>query len=241
MPYEHMIPRAFLTAPAMPSAPAMPAAAVEQYVRSYFARICDYPLASKRCIVMSFVPRRRLVLASARSAGVHTHWSTSQMPWDAEEGAFADDNQTCTRSQNVCFTQENALTVQQQADWGLQLDHLCHKAVYADAKATEQAPDGLYVIPSCDHASSSQQHSSHAAALDQLILSREDYSDMYSFLTKNSGHVQEMSAKERSLFKLSDLRQVTNLTGLLLFLGLDMIQLPFAGHEIAWCVSRWQN
>ena len=160
---------------------------------------------------MSFVPRRRLVLASARSAGVDTQWSTSQMPWDAEEAAFADDNQVCTSSRNTCFTHKNALTTQQQADWGLQLDQLGHQAVYAVNKATEHAPDGLHNLPSCDHESSAQQHLSHAAALDQLTLSKEGYSDMYNFLTKDC--VQKVSAKERALLKLSDLRKVTNLFG----------------------------
>lgn len=187
---------------------------------------------------MSFVPRRRLVLASARSAGMHTQWSTSQMPWDTEEGAFADDNQICTSSKSACFTQENALTAQQQADWGLQPDHLGCQAVYADHRATEH---GLHNMPSCDHASSLQQQLTHAAAMDQFVLLTEEYSDMYNFLTKGTGQVQEVSAKERALFKLADLRQVTRLFVLLLFLGLDLMQLPFAGSEIAWCVSRWPN
>ena len=198
----------------------------------------NHPLALRCCFFMSFIPRRRLVLASARPAGVHTQWSSSQMPWDAEEGAFADDSQICTSSQNACFTQENALTAQQQADRGLQLDH---QAVYGADTATEQASDGLHFTTSCDHASELQQHFSHAAALDQFILPREEYSDLYNFLTKGSGHVQEVSAKERALFKLSDLRQVSNLDGPLLYLGLDVMQLLFAGYETAWCDSRWQN
>lgn len=150
------------------------------------------------CVIMSFVPRRRLVLASARSAGVHIQWLTSQMPWDAEEAALVDDNQTCTSSENACFTQENALTTQQLA-------------VYADDNATAQAPDGLHTLPSCDNASSLQQHLSRAAALEQFTMPREEYSDIYNFLTKGSGHVQDVSTKERALFKLAGLRQVTNL------------------------------
>lgn len=154
---------------------------------------------------MAYVPRRRLVLANARSAGVHAQWSSSQTPWDAEEDAFAaDDQQICANFEAACFTQESALAVNQ--DKNSQPDH--HLVCHVDSRATEQAPSSLHNMPSCEPASSLQQQCSHAAARDQFTLPQEEYRDIYNFLTKGTGQVQAMSAVERALFKLANLRQV---------------------------------
>ena len=167
---------------------------------------------------MSYIPRRRLVLASTRSAGVHTQWPTSQMPWDAEEVACADEEELCTSSEMPCFTQETALSTNSQADWGLQPDHPASQ--HMTSRAADQANDSLYKLSCYDdpvqanacsgHVSNLQQQLSQAV-IDQFTLPREEYSDIYNFLTKGTGQVQGVSAKERALFKLTDLRQVDNL------------------------------
>lgn len=152
---------------------------------------------------MAYIPRRRLVLANARSAGVHTQWSSSEMPWDAEEEAFAADHQHCGATfEAACFTQESASGV---CDWGSQPDH---PLVHVDSRATEQAPSVLHTMPSYEPACTLRQQCSHAAARDHFTLPQEEYRDIYNFLTKGTGQVQEMSAVERALFKLVNLRQV---------------------------------
>ena len=153
---------------------------------------------------MAYIPRRRLVLANARSAGVHTQWTSSEMPWDAEEEAFAAEHQHCGATfEAACFTEESASGV---CGWGSQPDPPLVNHV--DSRATEQAPSILRTMPSCEPASSLQQQCSQAAARDQFTLPQEEYCDIYSFLTKGTGRVQEMSAVERALFKLVNLRQV---------------------------------
>ena len=182
---------------------------------------------------MSYIPRRRLVLASARSARVHTQWSTSQIPWDAEEIVSADDQELCTNSDATCFTQETALTMttRQQADWGLQPDQ--YPAGRVDSRAVEQAHDSLDSVHSCElpvkarspceHVSTWQQPVSLAGAVDQFTLPREEYQEIYNFLTKGTGQVQGVSAKERALFKLADLRQVCSHGRCMLLLRKDVI------------------
>lgn len=190
---------------------------------------------------MAYIPRRRLVLANARSAGVHTQWSSSQMPWDAEEEAFAaDDQQSCANFEAACFTQESALTENQGSYWGSQPDHQLH--YYVDSRATEQAPSSLHNMPSCEPASSLQQQCSHAAARDQFTLPQEEYRDIYNFLTKGTGQVQEMSSVERALFKLANLRQVGAYSVCcLVFASKNKCSCQCADHEVAWCDTRWQD
>lgn len=163
---------------------------------------------------MSYVPRRRLVLASARSAGVPTQWSTSQMPWDAEEVACADEQELCGTFEAPCFTQET-LAWNSQADGDLQPDH---PAGHLVSRAAEQALDGLCnlcsydeTVQACNANVNSLQHQRSQAVKDQFTLPSKEYSDIYNFLTKGTGRVQGISAKERALFKLADLRQVESL------------------------------
>lgn len=167
---------------------------------------------------MSYIPRRRLVLATTRSAGVHTQWPTSQLPWDAEEAAYAEEQELCTSCEALCSTQEDALNINSHIDWALQPDH--PTTLHAVRRAADHAHDSLCnlccykgTVQACEVTASvgnlPQQLSQ--AVIHQFTLPREEYSDIYNFLTKGTGQVQSVSAKERALFKLTDLRQVDNL------------------------------
>ena len=167
---------------------------------------------------MSYVPRRRLVLASTRSQGIHVAWAVSQMPWDDEETTYDETDQgVYVSSQVACLTQEAALTAVNPMERGLQPDVDCQTG-FTENRVAEQTHDRLANKSPCDspvqdwrfrqHVSSVQHAMSQADPTD-LSLPWNEYSDMYNFLTKGTGHVQEVSVKERALYKLAILRQVS--------------------------------
>lgn len=161
---------------------------------------------------MTYLPRRRLVLAGAGSASSDTQWPGSQLPWDAED-EFNENStyEQCLSSQFAFNTQEphaNYLPTapsQVQADIPTGQDRQFCSQLH---QVTElSCPDSL----ADNKLEGLPIHSLSAdslAAVKSLNLSSEEYAELYSFLTKGSACVQTASAKERALYKLSDLRQV---------------------------------
>lgn len=152
------------------------------------------------------------------------------MPWDDEEAACAEEQELCTSFEAPNFTREDALNMNSQTDWDLRPDHPTTQHV--THRAADQAHDSLYnlcsykePVQACEATGNvgnlPQQVSQ--AVIDLFTLPREEYSDIYNFLTKGTGQVQGVCAKERALFKLADLRQVDNLYWCLL-LGFGVTQ-----------------
>ena len=153
---------------------------------------------------MSYIPRRRLVLASTCSKGIHDDLTASQMPWDAEEAAHDEfDQDLFVSSQVACLAQEGALTAAEQTEWDLQLGQL--QASLIENRETEQTNDRLAIkcsrdVPpqnwrSCQHHSSTQHAVTQGDNTDRSPLPLNEYSDVYNFLTKGTGHVHEVSVQ----------------------------------------------
>ena len=167
---------------------------------------------------MAFVPRRRLVLANTQAARAHPPWSTSQMPWDIEE-AFTDTAQDLdVSSQAACHTQEAAVrwsaisAHEAQAPGPSFVMNSLLQPTQSSAAQT-QADSDAYDPQACQQLFTDTPHSSHvqpqiSSATMPVSLTKTEYAEMYGFLTKGTGTVQASSAKEHSLYKLSDLRQV---------------------------------
>lgn len=170
---------------------------------------------------MAYIPRRRLVLAGVHAGSVHAQGFNSQMPWDAEEAASANVAQELESSSQVaCHTQEAVITADHRYAYESQThdkarfpDSACPEedrwtAVQAPECASygvQQASEKLWSSAQTTHSLPSQSNTSAAA---QLTLSLKEYAEIYDFLTRGTGHVQEASTKERALYKLTDLRQV---------------------------------
>lgn len=162
---------------------------------------------------MSYLPRRRLVLASADVRSSHTQWPGSELPWDAEEAcdepAFQEQcfsSQLATYTQGPCVSsglRTAAVQFDQEVDTSTQFDNFCSQSqpLCQDSMADDEPVDrAVYSLPS-----------EQLAALENLSLPSHDYAELYHFLTKGSACVQSASAKERALYKLADLRQVLSM------------------------------
>ena len=193
---------------------------------------------------MAFLPRRRLVLANARSGSNHTPWPPSQMPWDDEEADAVQD--TDAGSQLACQTQEAAVALHQWSQHDIYSTYLGRdfagsstlQTGFFDASQAQTAVKndkeeaGKQNNEGNPYGQDLQAQRGSAAIL--VSLSLQDYAEMYTFLTKGSDSVQEASAKELALYKLADLRQVPlAVHGLSVNANKDM-----HGHtNYAWCRS----
>ena len=163
---------------------------------------------------MAFVPRRRLVLANTQAARAHPPWSTSQMPWDIEE-AFTDTAQDLdVSSQVACHTQEAAVGWQAISAHEAQVpgsSFVISDPLQPPQSSTAQAQAHVkaHGPQACQQLLSDTPHNSHIQSqIMPVSLTKAEYAEMYGFLTKGTESVQVSSAKEHSLYKLSDLRQV---------------------------------
>lgn len=160
---------------------------------------------------MTFLPRRRLVLASAGNGGrgSNMQWPGSQMPWDAEDNADAFCQASLTSSQIVCkghgdYVCPEHITAMQSQAQQITVDKFDQRPCSQSRAAPRE--DTLSVQP--EQAESQIIPPEIAAALGSLSLPAEEYTELYWFLTKGSQTVQPASAKEKALYKLTDLRQV---------------------------------
>ena len=162
---------------------------------------------------MSYLPRRRLVLASAESRSYHTQWPGSELPWDAEElcsdPAFEEQyvsSQLAAYTQGPCVSSEPTAS-----DLHLELELDTSTPFHTESSQSQPAcQDSL----ADDEPASLSVHSmppEQLATLKSFSLSPKDYAELYHFLTKGSACVQMASAKERALYKLADLRQVLSM------------------------------
>ena len=170
---------------------------------------------------MAFLPRRRLVLASAHVGSTYTNLSTSQLPWDAEEAAsFSTGQEIGAGSQITCQTQESAVHAAHRFDNPVQA---YQQAGFPDSRTEEQIPCNIVQAPAAsvprtkdkpNHLGSPSlagcclQPQGNALHVAQMSMTVKEYTEVYNFLTKGTGHVQEASSKEGALFKLTYLRQV---------------------------------
>lgn len=163
---------------------------------------------------MAFLPRRRLVLASVHVGSAHTSWPASQMPWDAEEAALESSAQELDwSSQIACQTQENAVRAEVHWDHDLQDEH--QEGCPASPMRKEDLSTAAQAFGGTSHYPQSSSHQLlQSDQRGQIGLSFTAYTEVYTFLTKSTGHVQPASLKERALYKLTDLKQVFVLLGL---------------------------
>ena len=138
------------------------------------------------------------------------------MPWDAEDNADAFCQTPHSSSLLTCIErEENAwpelmtpLNSQAQPAAADKLDQGPYSQLHAATMLPQSLPysDVLLLQP--------RQAEYHAfppervAALEGLTLRLQEYTELHSFLTKDSQVVQPASAKEKALYKLADLRQV---------------------------------
>ena len=196
---------------------------------------------------MSYIPRRRLILASARSTGRQAQWPASQVPWDDEEAARTDDNADVRwESQAACHTQEPAVQMADLASQELQLNRQAGCSDYRPA----QEGQARMIMSNASELAAQAAHErtlniglalalTQAAAVEQFSMPTPEYTEIYNFLTKGTGHVQELSARERALFKLTDLRQVSAANAIRLKCGwAPQTHWPAAADEVAWIDSR---
>lgn len=165
---------------------------------------------------MTYLPRRRLVLASSGAISSYTPWPGSQLPWDAEEEfSQSGKHDQFIGSQGADFTQEllysgtapNALQ-SSQSDHSASLDKPCdshfslQQATELHSATTANRPETCSVrdLPA-----------SHVAAINSLCLPLQEYTELHHLLTKGFPCAQAASAKERAMYKLADLRQVPSL------------------------------
>lgn len=128
------------------------------------------------------------------------------MPWDAEEAALENSAQELDwSSQIACQTQENAVRAEVHHD--VQDEH--QEGCPASPVRKEDLSTAAQAFGSTSRYPQSSSHQLlQSDQRGQIVLSFTAYTEIYTFLTKSTGHVQPASLKERALYKLTDLRQV---------------------------------
>lgn len=163
---------------------------------------------------MAYLPRRRLVLATACTVSSQAQWPGSQMPWDAEEQA------SDTVIPEPCFGSQVASSTHEPYTWSEDMPappdfRQQIRAATSDQQFCSQQQstqllcrDGLPAsLP--EKLLTGNLPADKLVALKSLTLPLRDYAELYILLTKGSAHVQTASTKERTLYKLADLRQVS--------------------------------
>ena len=167
-------------------------------------------------LYMAYLPRRRLVLVTACTVSSQAQWPGSQMPWDAEEQASdIVVAEPCFGSQVASSTHEPytwSEDMQAPPDSGQQTRAATSDQQFCSQQQSKQllCRDSLPASQPEDLLTGNLP-ADKLVALKSLTLSLQDYAELYTLLTKGSAYVQTASAKERTLYKLADLRQVSAL------------------------------